>query len=96
MLSPLSEPATGEAPFEIALGDWPRPSSEVYSPTIKGSLAEPSVTVVISYMETIPATTVSTRITTPVNSALLGNDSAVDFVYAVISFFDSKTSLQEL
>ena len=47
-------------------------------------------------MKTIPAMTVSTGMTTVVTSGPLGNDSAVDFVYAVISFFDSKPLLQEL
>ena len=43
---PIEEPSTGKAPFEIALGDWLWPSSKVDSPTIKGSLAKPTVTVV--------------------------------------------------
>ena len=87
---PVREPATEEAPFEIALGNWPRPSSKVDFPTIKGSLAEPTVTVVTSHMEIVSSAMVG--MTTAITSAPLGNDSAVDFVYVVISFFDSKAS----
>ena len=93
LLSPLSE---NQLParhlFEIVLGDWPRPSSKVDSPTIKGSLAEPIVVVVSSHMEIVLAMMVSAGMTTTVTSAPLGNDSLVDFVYADISFFDSKAS----
>ena len=68
---PVGESTNGEAPFKIALGDWPRPSSQVDSPTINGFLAEPIVTMVISHVEIVPVVTVSTGMTTVVTSAPL-------------------------
>ena len=60
------------APPEVASGDMP--NSMVDSPIIEGSLAKTIVAGVTSHMETVPAVTVNTGVTTAATLAPLGND----------------------
>ena len=108
---PAEEPATGEAfvktttakstmPFEITLEDVP--SGKVGSPVIlslKVSSADIVVAEVTYYMETAPATMISTKVTIADTSAPSGNDyknSAINFSYTVSSFFNPKAFLSKI
>ena len=63
------------------------------SPTIEVSLAETATAGVTSDMGNIPAAMISNGVTIVDTSALPGNnrkDSAINFLYIVFSFFNSK------
>ena len=63
------------------------------NPTIEVSSAETVAAEITSHMKTVPATTISTRVTIIDTSAPSGNErknSAINFSYTVSSFFNPK------
>ena len=100
---PVEELATGEAfaettavegmaPLEVASGDTP--SSKVDSPITEVSSADAVAVEVTSHMDCFCCDG-QHWVTTAITSAPLDNDSAIDFIYVVISFFNFKAFLQE-